>query len=217
MEDSNQPSQPTFLARYKFKILGLVAAVIVFCVFYVRTHPLIFNESFLGHAHCIKLMSLALDSYAADHDGHYPADTNGYGNALLQLTSYTANFWEGLTGPGYNGKVFKEAARTGLLIPESECGRVYVQGLSETNNPEIALFFDKLPSPGGDHCHFPWRLYAPLVREVCTVGSGGGYRVIRESEWKAYATNQIELLVTAGVPRKRAEEYYAESPKPPTK
>jgi len=200
--------------RKKILIIGC-GAIAAAAVIYVRARPTVFNESFLGHAHCIKLTSIALDGYAAEHDGRFPVATNGYGNALLQLTNY-GGCWEAFTGPGYDGKVFEEAARTGRRIPESECGRVYVQGLSETNNPEIALFFDKLPSPGGDHCHFPWRLYAPLAREVCTIGNGG-YRVIRESQWKAYATNQIELLVATGIPRERAQEYYAESPKPSPK
>jgi len=165
------------------------------------------------HAHCIKITALAFDGFAAEHEGRFPVDTNGYGNALLQLTNYTANFWAGMTGPDYDGKVFEEAARTGRRISESECGRVYVQGLSKTNDPDIAFFFDKIPSPGGDHCHFPWRLYAPLGREVCTIG-GGGYSFIRETDWAAFSKKQVELLVTAEIPRQQAEEYYAESREP---
>jgi len=195
--------------RIRIAALCCLAAAIVFCVVYVRTHPLVFNESLFMHAHCIVIMGLSLDSYAAEHDGHYPADTNGYGNALLQLTNYTADFWAGMTGPGYDSKVFEEAARTGQHIPESECGRIYVQGLSRTNDPDIALFFDKIPSPGGDHCHFPWRLYAPMAREVWTIGSGR--RVIRDTDWAAYCKTQIDLLIEAGIPKERAEEYYAES------
>lgn len=203
--------------RRKFKKIlaagfGFIAAMGVCCIFYVRTHPLVFNESFFEHAHCIVQTGLAFNTYASEHDGRFPADTNGYGNALLQLTNYTANFWACFTGPGYNGKVFEEAARTGQRIPEAECGRVYVQGLSETNDPDIALLFDKMPSPGGDHCQMLHRLTAPLSREVWTIRSGR--EVIRESEWRAYATNQIALLVAAGIPREQAEEYYSEKPKP---
>jgi hypothetical protein len=190
-------------------VFCFIGALAAFCVFYVRAHPLVFNESFFEHAHCIVITGLSLDSFAADHNGRYPVDTNGYGSALLQLTNYTASFWEGLTGPGYNGNVFAEAARTGRRISESECGRIYVQGLSRTDNPDIALFFDKIPSPGGDHCHFLHRIFAPLVREVWTIGSGR--RVIRDTDWAAFSKTQIELLVAAGMSRQQAEEYYAES------
>lgn len=201
------------LKKFRVVIGGCMAALITFCVFYIRTHPLVFNESFFEHAHCIVITGLSLDSYASEHGGRYPVDTNGYGNALLQLTNYTANFWAGLTGPGYDGKVFEEAAQTGGRIPEAQCGRIYVQGLGRTDNPDIALFFDKIPSPGGDHCHFPWRLYAPMVREVWTVGSGR--RVVPESEWAAYSKEQIGLLGVAGISRQQAEEYYAETQERP--
>src|SRR5262249_37650919 len=147
-------------------ILCVMVAVVAFCAFYVRAHPLVFNESFFEHAHCIVITGLAFKSYASDHGGQFPADTNGYGNALLQLTNYVNDFWAGLTGPGYDGRVFADAAQTGRRIPEVECGRVYVQGLSETNDPNIAMFFDKMPTPGGDHCHGFHRLFAPLAREV---------------------------------------------------
>jgi hypothetical protein len=116
-----------------------------------------------------------------------------------------------LTGPGYNARVFERVRRTGENAPESEFGRVYVQGLSETNDPEIALLFDKLPTPGGDHCHLLRRLSAPLAREVWTVGYD--HRVIQETEWPAFSKHQIELLVAAGLPREQAEMYYAEKPR----
>jgi hypothetical protein len=190
----------------------VTAAVVVFCVLYVRMHPLVFNESFFEHSHCIVNTGLSFEMYASDHDGHFPADTNGYGNALLQITNEVAGFWAALTGPGYDGKVFADAARTGRRIPEAKCGRVYIQGLSKTNDPDIAIFFDKMATPGGDHCHFIHRILAPLSREVWTIGDGR--HVILETEWGAYAKKQIELLVAADIPRARAEEYYAQCKKP---
>ena len=57
----------------------------LFCAVYVRTHPLVFNESFLTHAHCIVGGGLSLESYAEDHQGHFPFSTNGYGAALVML------------------------------------------------------------------------------------------------------------------------------------
>ena len=147
-------------------------------------------------------------SYAHEHGGRFPYHTNGYGDALVLVNE---GWDESLTGPGYDARVFERVRRTGEDAPESEFGRVYVQGLSDTNDSEIALLFDKLPTPGGDHCHFPRRLFAPLAREVWMLG--GGHRVIQEAEWPAFAKEQIELLVAAGLSRQQAEMYYSEKPK----
>lgn len=184
--------------------LGVVAFA-GFCACYVRMHPLVFNESFWEHAHCINATGVALEGYAFDHGGRYPSHTNGYGDALLLLE----NVWlPALTGPGYDAGVFERARRTGQIVPEKECGRVYVQGLSQTNNSGIALFFDKKPTPG-DHCHFLRRIWAPSVREVWMIG---GDEAIRETEWPAFARRQVELLVAAGMAREQAERYYTEQP-----
>ncbi len=188
--------------------VGLVVLGVVLGWLYVKTHPLVFNESLWGHAHCIKGGGLSLLTYAHDHGGRFPAHTNGYGDALVLVN---AGWDAALTGPGYGTEVFERVRRTGEDAPESEFGRVYVQGLSATNAREIAILFDKLPTPGGDHCHFPWRLSAPLGREVWTIGEG--MRFVPESRWPAYSKEQIELLVSAGMPREQAEAYYSEKPK----
>jgi len=187
-------------------LLCIFTAVVILCAAYVQTHPLVFNESFWEHAHCIKQVGLAFPVYAHDNDGRFPYHTNGYGDALLLIP---APWPPSLTGPGYDSKIFETALKSGIDVPESECGRVYVQGLSATDNPEIALLFDKLPTPG-DHRHFLSRIGAPLVREVWTIG---GMRVVRESEWPAFAKRQIELLVGAGIAREQAERYYSEKAK----
>jgi len=186
-------------------------AVIPLAVIYVRAHPLVFNESFWGHAHCIKGGGIALNMYADDHEGKFPHHASGYGDALLLMTNEVAGWWETLTGPGYTAQPFLHALATRTHLSEEACGRVYVQGLSETNNPEVALLFDKLPTPGGDHCHGFARLTRPLVREVWTIGRG--HQIIRESEWQAFAQGQVNLLVEAGLSRREAERLYAPASK----
>jgi hypothetical protein len=116
-----------------------------------------------------------------------------------------------LTGPGYDAGVFERGLKTGQHVQESECGRVYVQGLNEYNDAEIALLFDKVPTPGGDHCHLLARLTAPLAREVLFVDSSR--KVVPEKEWNQFARRQVALLVAAGIPREQAEKYYSEEPK----
>src|SRR5438045_8719271 len=149
-------------------VLSAMLVAAVFCVYYVKTHPLVFNESFFGHAHCIVGGGMSLRTYATEHHGRFPYHTNGYGDALLLVN---AGWDAALTGPGHNADVFKRARATGENAPESEFGRVYVQGLTATNDPKIALLFDKLPTPGGDHCHGLRRIWTPLAREALTISA----------------------------------------------
>jgi hypothetical protein len=178
----------------------------------IKSHPLVFNESFFEHGHCILAAGLGLQNYADEHGGQIPAHPNGYGDALLLLGD---DLYYCFTGPGYSTKAFEEAQRTGRDLPESECGRVYVQGLTNKTKglSNIVLLFDKLPTPGGDHCHFANRCFAPLGREV--LFGNGTRRFIEEAHWPAFAREQIELLVGAGIPRKEARRLYAEPPLTP--
>ena len=202
------PQMTTKLKKTLLICSCAAAAVAVICTIYVRAHPLVFNESFFGHAHCMKGGGIALNTYAHGHDGRFPYHTNGYGDALLLMTNEVGGWWASVTGPGYTEQPFLDALATSSHLVEEACGRAYVQGLSETNNPEIVLLFDKLPTPGGDHCHFFRRISAPLGREVWTVG--GGMRFVPEGKWPAYSKEQIELVAAAGIVREKAEMYYSE-------
>ena len=176
--------------------------------------PLVFNESWYSHKHCIKQWGMALKIYADDNGGKFPAHASGYA-AALQLLMKPPDHLMGtylvMGAPGgYSGKVFEDANSKGAWVREADCGRVYVQGLREDSKPEIALVFDKQPSPG-DHAHGWLRWNAPLRREVCLVD--GSMVVIDESAWPEFARKQIELLVEAGIPRERAVALYTEKPK----
>lgn len=197
----------------KFAVAAsIIAGLTLLCLVYVRTNPLVFNESFWEHAHCAPQVGLALRNYAHDHDGAYPTHKNGYGDALLLLfPDYIGVNPDLLTGPGYTGNVFSEAYTNKTHIPESECGRVYVQGLRDDSDPNLVVLFDKLPNPG-DHNGGPRRIWSPLRREV--VFADGSFRSILEKEWPAFASNQVELLIKAGFPRAAAEACYNEKPKP---
>jgi hypothetical protein len=195
--------------KKRFLVSFAVLTSIVACgFFFVSKHPLVFNESFLGHAHCIKGAGLDLNVYADEHGGKFPFHPNGYGDALLLIN----NGWDvALAGPGYDTQVFDRARRTREDAPENEFGRVYVQGLSVTSDPDIAILFDKLPTPGGDHCHLFQRMFAPLGREIWTVGTGMSF--VPERHWPVFAEKQIELLVAEGITREQAAKYYSENQK----
>ena len=197
---------------YRRLFIGLFLAAILgaFAAHYVHSHPLIFNESFWEHGHCISVASFALRQYADDHHGKFPDDPNGYGDALL---SVDPDCYSCLTGPGYDETPFIAAKRESKHLAEEDCGRVYIQGLTtnlKAGDSKIVLLFDKLPTPGGDHCHFLARLTAPLCREVAY--ANGMHEVVLESQWPKFAQEQIELLVNEGIDRREAERLYASQP-----
>lgn len=191
--------------RARFLKPAAVMIAVMLTVWYVRSHPLVFNESLWEHAHCMPQAGLAFRTYALDHGSRFPYHTNGYGDALLLLTNEMGSYWGPLTGPGYDIGVFARAARTGSHLPEQACGRVYVQGLSETNDPQLVVLFDKFAAPP-DHCHFPERLWRGSVREVCFVD--GTWRTVSLAQWAGFARQQIEMLIVAGFSREQAETLY---------
>jgi hypothetical protein len=158
-----------------------------------------------AHRHCIKIAVLQLLTYADANGGRFPDHPTGYGDALLLVDEEIYPF---LTGPGYDPAVFREAKAAGRGLPEEACGRVYVRGLTTKVSSRVALLFDKRSTPGGDHCHWPMRLWAPRGREV--VFPDATMEFVRDGDWPAFAAEQIELLVEAGIPRAEAERLYAQ-------
>lgn len=159
---------------------------------------------FHAHEHCMKNAGLSLMQYASEHGGKFPFHTNGYGDALLLMLDESSKEEARLfTAPGDDGTLLREHLKSGADVPEMRCTRSYVQGLSETNNPEITLLFDRYPTRGGDHFRRPW---GPKLREVWMLG--GGHRVIPEKNWPKFQEQQLNLLVEEGMPRSEAEAYY---------
>lgn len=212
MPETDKPNNTRPRRKWLVGILATVVILLVAVAMYVWTHPLIFNESFFGHAHCMPQAGIALRQYARDHHGKFPAHTNGYGDALLLLLAEGHAVSGILTGPGYSGDVFDRAIASHADVPETECGRVYVQGLTDSNDEALAVLFDKLPTPG-DHTHFLARIRHPLGREVCFLD--GHFEFVSESRWPAFASNQMELLVKAGFIREKAQAIYADKGKAP--
>jgi len=159
---------------------------------------------FPAHEHCIKGTGLSLRCYALDHYGKFPFHTNGFGDAILVLLKELDEPVGEFTAPGDDGSLYKECLKTGAHMPEERCTRAYVQGLSETNNYQIALVFDRYPTRGGDHFRRPW---GPLLREVAMLD--GSMEIIHEEKWPEFRRKQIDLLVAEGISRAQAEKLYA--------
>ena len=152
----------------------------------------------------MKITGLMFSTYAADHDGQLPASTNGFGNALLLLidTNRLSDVML-ICGPGDDGRIFLEALKSNAVVPEEKCSRVYIQGLSVTNDPSICIFFDRNSSRGGDHFRWPWG--RPL-REVCMLD--GAMRTVSDEAWPEFSRDQVERLMSVGFSRTNALRFY---------
>ncbi len=56
----------------RFTLVACAIGLVILGAVYVHSHPLVFNESFFGHAHCINGGGLALVMYAHAHGGRFP-------------------------------------------------------------------------------------------------------------------------------------------------
>ena len=108
-----------------------------------------------------------------------------------------------ICGPDDDGHLFKEALTNNSVVPEEKCSRVYIQGLSESNDPQICILFDRNSCRGGDHFRSPW---GHRLREVCLLD--GMMQVIPDEKWPEFSRNQVELLVAAGFSRTNALHFY---------
>ncbi len=149
---------------------------------------------------------MAFRFYAQAHGGMLPFHTNGFGDALLLLVKEGhAPSVAYICGPGDDGSVLSNALARGLHMPEEECTRVYIQGLSETNDPSLCILFDRRSVPGGDHFY---GMGKPL-REACMLD--GGMETILDQRWPEFCRKQVDLLVAAGWTREKALKYYPEA------
>ena len=192
-ESTVQDSHAGRDTRPRFKLRALLVFVTVICLligaipavaslYYQWTYP-------YGHSHCCdKALMFALHDYANANAGRFPAGegTPEASLGLLYPKLADANLLRGKTVPEDVVKaVFEQGERLG---PET-CGWHYVEGLTQNDDPGLALFWDKvgLDHNGGrlsDGGHF-----------VCFVGMGD-IRYIRETEWGEFLENQRRLHAT---------------------
>ncbi|HTI97511.1 MAG TPA: hypothetical protein VL527_01310 [Dongiaceae bacterium] len=146
---------------------------------------------------------VAFGMFAKDHGGQLPFSTNGFGEALLLLAKDYSAYIQNVCGPDDDGHLYWAALTNHTVLPENQCTRVYIQGLSEENDPQICILFDRDSHKGGDHQRSPW---GHPLREVCLVD--GSMRIIPDETWPEFSRKQVDLLVAAGFARTNALGYY---------
>jgi hypothetical protein len=140
-----------------------------------------------GWSHCcLKALGLALLQYAQEHDGHFPAGAESPEASLSLLArghyDIDAETLRGKTVPVEEARSILE--RGGLLGPDS-CGWHYVEGLTVSDDPGLALVWDKVglghngQDIGGGHS---------------VLFLDGHEEVIAASDWPDFLKRQDELM-----------------------
>jgi prepilin-type processing-associated H-X9-DG protein len=121
-------------------VLAVVSVLVaVMAVQYRSRYP-------YGWSHCCILgMSLALENYAMDNHGRFPAgQTTPEGSlSLLYRSNYESAYTlRGMTVPEKTVRTILDSGQ--LLGPES-CGWHYAEGLTLSDDPRLALLYCKQP------------------------------------------------------------------------
>ncbi len=131
-------------------------------------------------------MELALHEYAEGRNGQYP-DGQSCAEASLSLL-----YKEGLLTPymlrgkSVPEKKVRDILERGDLLDAESCGWHYVPGLSENDNPGLAILWDKVGlGHNGERT-------LDGSREVLFVG--GGIEYIRRKDWAQFLVQQEKLL-----------------------
>jgi hypothetical protein len=136
---------------------------------------------------CLKQLGMALNEYAMANGGHYPAGA-GCPEASLSLLYRMPEGANGhvLAGKTKSGETAEEILKRGGLLGPDTCDWHYVEGLTFSDDGQLALVWDKIGlghdgqrlSGGG---HSIWRLH-------------GGEEVIPGSEWPKFLEEQERLM-----------------------
>jgi hypothetical protein len=140
-----------------------------------------------GYSHCCDIIvHVALLRYAQAHDGRFPTGQSTPEASLSLL--YREDFIDAylLRGKTVPERNVQQRLDSGQLLTPDTCGWHYVEGLRLTDNPQLALFWDKagLDHNGG-------RL--PRGGHIVTFISGDRRQIIA-AEWPAFLAAQQQLL-----------------------
>jgi hypothetical protein len=179
-------AMPSHRLRWIAKALAITATALLLLVGFgyawrQYTYP-------YGWSHCcLKGLGIALQQYAEEHDGHFPAGGACPEASLSLLDRGRNGFYAGeLCGKTKSAEAAKAILERGELLGPDTCDWHYVEGLTLSDDSRLALVWDKVGlghngerlSGGG---HSIWRL-------------GCGDEVIPGSEWPRFLEEQERLM-----------------------
>jgi len=134
---------------------------------------------------CAKSMGLALRTYALDHGGRFPAGGDTPEASLSLLYSNYVDAYT-LRGKTVRLEVAQAAlARNGKLGPES-CDWHYVEGLTDTDDPQIAILWDKV-GLGHNGERLKWGGHSVVLVD-------GSEQHVSGAKWPEFLQQQKQLL-----------------------
>lgn len=156
-----------------------------------------------GWSHCcLKCLGLALENYAMKYHGHFP--TGGkYPEASLSLLYKNGELDpETLRGKTIPVELVESILERGELLGPDSCGWHYVEGITKSDTPELAVVWDKV---GLDHNgrdlkggHSVWFLR-------------GEERIVPASEWPQFLKEQEKLMAARTKKAKNGGERSSDS------
>lgn len=165
-------------------ILVVMAAIVILAgsamVYYRTTYP-------YGKSHCCIIgMSGALEQYAEENDGRYPAGEASPEASLSLL--YRSNYIDAYTLRGMTvpEKTVRAVLAGGKLLGPDSCGWQYVPGLTRADNPDLALLWCKAAlGHNGQRTEDGGRQVVFIGRGIEWVSGG---------KWPAFLEEQKELM-----------------------
>jgi hypothetical protein len=150
-----------------------------------------------GPSHCcLKGVGVALHMYAQKYGGHYPAGAGSPEASLSLLYREGSEDAEGLRGKSVPVEKVQRILERGDLLGPDSCGWHYVEGLTDSDDPNLAVVWDKVglghngQDIGGGRS----------VLLVC-----GSEEVVPAADWPAFLKRQQQLMAarrpTAGQSR----------------
>ena len=126
----------------KWIVISIITTAVVVVFVAARTAYLRYRFPYGPSHSCDKGLMLALDEYAHDHDGAYPAgeETPEASLSLLYPKYADASL---LCGKTVAVGVTRDRLEGGLPLTPETCGWHYVEGLTLKDDKRIALVWDK--------------------------------------------------------------------------
>jgi hypothetical protein len=136
---------------------------------------------------CMSCLGLSLANYAQQHDGHFPTggDCPEASLSLLYREHYEDAYI--LSGKTKSAEVAREILERGELLGPDTCDWHYVEGLTLSDDPRLAIVWDKI-GLGHNGQRLPNGGHSVLRLNCC------GEEVIPESEWSQFLEEQERLM-----------------------
>jgi hypothetical protein len=167
-------------------ILSIIGVILISAIVFIYASYRYMYPNGARHI-CAKQIALALSMYSNDNNGFYPAGEDTPEASFSLIYEDYLHVPSILGGKTIPTEVATAVLEKGELLGPENCSWHYVEGLTEADDLNIAIFWDKEPG-FGHNCE---RMSGGR-REVVFLSSMSKY--IPESEWQAFLKEQKNLL-----------------------